>query len=73
MKELAEIGNTFATFGFSAVMCFVIFNQYTVMQKQHADESKQIADAINELKLAIKELIVKIDTFKDNIEKEISK
>lgn len=73
MKEIAEIGNTFATFGFSAVMCFVIFNQYTVMQKQHADESKQIADAINELKLAIKELIVKIDTFKDNIEKEISK
>lgn len=62
--------NTFSTFGFSAVMCFVIFNQYTILNKQHLDESKSFTDAINGLKIAINELIVRIESYKKDVDKE---
>lgn len=68
--DTVNLLNTFSTFGFSAVMCFVIFNQYTILNKQHLEETKSFTDAINNLKVAINELIVKIESYKKDVDKE---
>ena len=56
----SDLITAISTLGFPICMCVALFWYMIQQNKQHQDESKEMRDAINELKTAIVQLTDKI-------------
>ena len=60
MMTASDLITAISTLGFPICMCVALFWYMIQQNKQHQDESKEMRDAINELKTAIVQLTDKI-------------